>query len=64
VIKDAAGRYFASFVVELEPGSLPETEPVIGVDLGLIHFAVLSDGRKIASPRFTRERKSILPARR
>jgi putative transposase len=60
VIKDATGRYFASFVVELEPGSLPETEPVIGVDLGLIHFAVLSDGRKIASPRFLRRAEKKL----
>jgi len=54
VIKDAAGRYFASFVVDVEPSTLPETAPVIGVDLGLTHFAVLSDGRKIASPRFLR----------
>jgi hypothetical protein len=31
----------------------------VGIDLGLTHFAVLSDGRKIASPRFLRraERK-------
>jgi putative transposase len=59
VIKDAAGRYFASFVVKTEPGALPHTEPVIGIDLGLTHFAVLSDGRKIDSPRFLRraERK-------
>ncbi len=59
VIKDAAGRYFASFVVEAQPGALPEADVVIGVDLGLAHFAVLSDGRKIASPRFLRraERK-------
>jgi putative transposase len=54
VIKDAAGRYFASFVVETEPGSLPATGPVLGIDLGLTHFAVLSDGRKIASPQFLR----------
>jgi putative transposase len=59
VIKDAAGRYFASFVVDTGPRPLPVTEQVIGIDLGLIHFAVLSDGRKIASPRFLRraERK-------
>ena len=54
VIKDSAGRYFASFVVESEPVTLPETQPVIGLDLGLSHFAVLSDGRKIASPQFLR----------
>ena len=60
VIKDAAGRYFASFVIELEPGTLPETEPVIGIDLGLTHFAVLSDGRKITSPRFLRRAEKKL----
>jgi putative transposase len=54
VIKDAAGRYFASFVVQTEPAALPAAEPVVGIDLGLTHFAVLSDGRKITSPRFLR----------
>ena len=54
VIKDAADRYFASFVVESQPGALAMAEPAIGIDLGLTHFAVLSDGRKIASPRFLR----------
>ncbi|MFF0142550.1 RNA-guided endonuclease InsQ/TnpB family protein, partial [Streptomyces sp. NPDC005227] len=45
VIKDAAGRYFASFVVETEPSEvLPETTPEVGIDLGLSHFAILSDG--------------------
>ncbi len=60
VIKDAAGRYFASFVVEPGTGTLPATEPVIGIDLGLTHFAVLSDGRKIASPRFLRRAEKKL----
>ncbi|MFE2045469.1 RNA-guided endonuclease InsQ/TnpB family protein [Streptomyces sp. NPDC059477] len=55
VIKDAAGRYFASFVVQTDPSEiLPETTGEIGIDLGLTHFAVLSDGRKVASPRFLR----------
>src|SRR5438093_8996967 len=60
VVKDAAGRYFASFVVEAEPRALPRTEPVTGIDLGLTHFAVLSDGRKIASPRFLRRAEKKL----
>ena len=60
VIRDSAGRYFASFVIETEPGALPEAEPVIGIDLGLTHFAVLSDGRKIASPRFLRRAEKKL----
>ncbi|MFJ8996393.1 RNA-guided endonuclease InsQ/TnpB family protein [Streptomyces sp. NPDC102279] len=60
VVKDASDRYFASFVVESDPGEvLPEATGEVGVDLGLTHFAVLSDGRKIASARFFRraERK-------
>ncbi len=59
VIADAAGRYFASFVVEAEEDPLPQTGTEAGIDLGLTHFAVLSDGRKVANPRFLRraERK-------
>jgi IS605 OrfB family transposase len=59
VIKDAAGRYFASFVVETGEDLLPEAGREVGIDLGLTHFAVLSDGRKVANPRFLRraERK-------
>jgi putative transposase len=60
VIKDSAGRYFASFVVETEPAPLPAAESVVGIDLGLKHFAVLSDGRKIASPRFLRRAEKKL----
>ncbi|MFK4039776.1 RNA-guided endonuclease InsQ/TnpB family protein [Nonomuraea wenchangensis] len=54
VIKDAAGRYFASFVVETGDEPLPETTGEVGIDLGLTHFAVLSDGGKIGNPRFLR----------
>ncbi|MFD4142090.1 RNA-guided endonuclease InsQ/TnpB family protein [Streptomyces sp. NPDC058572] len=59
VVKDAAGRYFVSFVVEVEPQVLPEIESEVGIDLGLAHFAVLSDGRIVDNPRFLRraERK-------
>jgi putative transposase len=60
VVKDPADRYFASFVIGIEPDALPETEPVIGIDLGLTYFAVLSDGRKIASPRFLRRAEKKL----
>ena len=63
VIKDCAGRYFASFVVEVEPGTLPAVEPVAGIDLGLTHFAILSDGTKIAAPRFLRRAQKRLRRR-
>ncbi|MFD8733534.1 RNA-guided endonuclease InsQ/TnpB family protein [Streptomyces sp. NPDC059618] len=61
VIKDAAGRYFASFVVETAASeTLPKTTPEIGIDLGLGHFAVFSDGTKVNSPRFLRRAEKRL----
>ncbi|MGW6614204.1 RNA-guided endonuclease InsQ/TnpB family protein [Streptomyces erythrochromogenes] len=60
VIKDAAGRYFASFVVEMDPEALPVSDSVVGIDLGMTHFAILSDGTKIDSPRFLRRAEKKL----
>ncbi|MDF2705810.1 MAG: family element transposase accessory protein TnpB [Nonomuraea muscovyensis] len=60
VIKDAAGRYFASFVVQVREQTLPQEAAENGVDLGLGHFAVLADGRKIDSPKFLRRAEKKL----
>jgi putative transposase len=60
IVKDAAGRYFASFVIETGPAIAPWMAPALGIDLGLTHFAVLSDGRKIASPCFLRRAEKKL----
>lgn len=54
IVKDAANRYFASFVMQVKDAGLPSIEPEVGVDLGLTHFAVLSDGTKVAAPQFLR----------
>jgi putative transposase len=56
VIKDPAGRYFASFVVQAGPAAdaarfpAPGTGAEVGIDLGLTSFAVLSDGTVVRSP--------------
>ncbi|MER5222243.1 RNA-guided endonuclease InsQ/TnpB family protein [Streptomyces flaveus] len=64
VIKDAAGRYFASFVIDTDPAAdlerMPDTDQSVGIDLGLTHFAVLSDGTRIDSPRFLRRAEKKL----
>lgn len=64
VIKEASGRYFASFVVETDPSvdlaKMPCASDEIGIDLGLGHFAVLSDGTKVDSPRFLRRAEKSL----
>jgi putative transposase len=65
VIRDPAGRYFASFVVDTDPVEdasrfpVPASDAEAGIDLGLTSFAVLSDGTVIRSPKFLRraERK-------
>ena len=56
VTVDATGRYHASFVVEDDDRPpLPATDREVGIDLGLTHFAVLSDGRKVDNPRIARK---------
>lgn len=48
-----ADRWFVSVIVELEIAEpeQPDGEP-IGIDVGLAHFATLSDGTKIEAPKF------------
>ncbi|GJF21332.1 RNA-guided endonuclease InsQ/TnpB family protein [Streptomyces sp. HO565] len=60
VVKDSSGRYFLSFVVDAEPAILAPVDAETGLDLGLSTFAVLSDGRKIDSPRFLRRAEKKL----
>ena len=50
VSKDPSGKYYASILVEIE-GDNPQISTegkVVGVDLGLKHFAVTSDGSKVS----------------
>ena len=53
VIVDAAGRYFASFVVGTGPvagaGRFPVADAEAGIDLGLTAFAVLPDGTRLGA---------------
>ncbi|HEX6524056.1 MAG TPA: RNA-guided endonuclease TnpB family protein [Streptosporangiaceae bacterium] len=60
VIRDAAGRFFASFVVQAAPEPLPGADLDCGIDLGLGHFAVLDDGRKVRAPQFLRRAEKKL----
>lgn len=50
VIKDCAGRYFVSFVVEIQPINVEPKNQGVGVDLGLETFATLSTGEKVKAP--------------
>ncbi len=56
VMMDAAGRYWASFVVEVAEQPLEPNGREVGIDLGLTHFATLSDGSKVDNPRWLRSK--------
>jgi putative transposase len=50
-----AGKWFVSLVCEVEkPVPLPKTGAEIGVDLGLLRLATLSNGEKVENPRWYR----------
>jgi putative transposase len=60
VTLDGAGRYHASFVVEVACQPLLPTTGAVGVDLGLSTFAALSTGEKVDNPRWLRQRERAL----
>lgn len=47
-----SGKWYAIFQVEEEPKPLPETGRIVGIDLGVKHFAVDSDGNAFENPLF------------
>jgi len=50
-----AGKWYVAFACEVErPEPLPKTGREIGVDLGLLRLATLSDGKPIENPRWYR----------
>jgi putative transposase len=60
VIREADGRYYASFVVERDARPLTLAARDVGIDLGLDRLAVTSDGEIIANPRFLRAKERHL----
>ena len=59
VIKDCAGRYFLSFVVEVKPGYTSAKNQSIGIDLGIKTFAVTSNGEEVKSPNYKKSDRKI-----
>ena len=63
-IKDVAGRYFASFVVEVGTVAMPSINESVGVDLGIQTFAFLSTGEAVHSPEYKRLERKVRRAQR
>ena len=59
-IKREGDAWFVVFACEVEPERLPESAFAVGVDLGLLHFATLSDGSTIENPRYYRKAQQRL----
>lgn len=63
-IKYEAGQWYAVFSCEVEqPEPLPLVSSEVGIDLGITHFAALSDGTFIDSPRYYRKAQKTLEKR-
>ncbi len=60
VSQDAAGRWFISILVEEIIAPLAATGKMVGVDLGLKTFAVLSDGEHIEHPKLLAKKAARL----
>jgi putative transposase len=54
VRRTSTGKWYVAFSCEVEPAGLEPAESAVGLDVGLTSFATLSDGQKIANPRFLR----------
>lgn len=59
VIKDSAGRYFVSFVVDVQPIETQAENQSLGIDLGLKVFATMSNGQKAYSPAYAKTDRKI-----
>jgi len=53
--RDSVGNWYASFSCEVSEHPLSPTDKVVGVDLGLTTFAVLSDGNEIKRERWMKQ---------
>ena len=59
-IKREGDVWYVVLTCEVEPERLPENAEAVGIDLGLLHFATLSDGSTIENPRFLRQAEQRL----
>lgn len=65
VTRDTAGRYHISVLVEEDVATMPFGKKEIGIDLGLTHAVVTSDGQKVSNHRYlNRSEKRLARAQR
>ena len=53
---NSTGKWFVSFCCdEVQPKYFPQTDQAIGIDVGIKHFAVDSEGKVVENPKFLRK---------
>ena len=58
--RNSSGKYFISILAETESQPLPKMNSVVGVDVGLKDFAILSDGSVYENPKYFRRLENKL----
>ncbi|HBC4432286.1 TPA: transposase [Enterococcus faecium] len=53
ISRHSSGKYYISLLCKEEIIELPKTNSTIGIDLGIMDFAIFSDGQKIDNNKFT-----------
>ena len=60
ISKVPSGKYYASFVCEVDIEPKPELDKIIGLDLGLKTMVVTSDDQQITNPQYYRNNENKL----
>ena len=58
--KTASGKYYAVLSVEGKKPNLSKTGKAVGIDMGLIDFAVFSNGKTVKIPKFFKKQQASL----
>jgi putative transposase len=59
-IKRDVDQWYACFACEVEATPLPPSEKAVGIDLGVLRFATLSDGTQVENPRWYRKAQATI----
>lgn len=60
ISRNKAGNYFAAILVQEDIQHKQKLDNVLGIDLNIEHFAVLSTGQKIKSPKYYQQTENKL----
>ncbi len=55
ISKSPTKKYFVSIITELDIEPMAEVDGKIGIDLGIKHFAIYSNGQKVENPKYLRK---------